>query len=65
MMVPKSDPQGMLPATSSGRTNFVAAANPAGVGRSAFTGQPPANQRNSAWARLIAASRSVSQQMGS
>ena len=42
----RSGPQGMVSATSSGRTNWLAPAKPAGVGRSALTAQPPANQRN-------------------
>jgi hypothetical protein len=36
----------MAAATSSGRTNCVAAANPAVLGSSALTFHPPANQRN-------------------
>ncbi len=43
------------------RTDYrLAAANPAGVGRSALTAQPPPNQRNWSWARSTAASRSGS-----
>lgn len=61
----RSGPQGMLSATSSGRTNWLAAAKPAVVGRSAFTGHPPANHRNCSWARSTARSRSGSQHMGS
>ena len=37
---------GSSSATSSGRTNWVAPANPFGPGSSALTFQPPANQRN-------------------
>ena len=54
----------MLSATSSGRTNWVAPANPAVVGRSALTDQPPANQRNCSCARRTAVSSSGSQQIG-
>ncbi len=60
----RSGPQGMLSATSSRRTNWVAPAKPAVVGRSALTDQPPANQRNWSCARSTAASSSGSQQIG-
>ena len=39
-----------------GARTGVAPANPAGVGRSALTAQPPPNQRNCSWARSTAAS---------
>ena len=57
-------PQGIDSATSSLRTNCVAPSKPAVVGRSAFTAQPPANQRNCSCARSTAAVRSGSQQIG-
>jgi len=54
----------MAPATSSGRTNWVAPAKPAVVGRSALTAQPPANQRNWSCARSVAVATSGSQLIG-
>ena len=48
-------PAGIASATSSGVTNWLADANPAVVGRSAFTFQPPPNQRNCSCARCTAA----------
>ena len=56
--------RGSLAATSSGRTNWLAPEKPIGVGRSALTFQPPANQRNCSWARFTAASSEGSQQIG-
>ncbi len=53
-----------LPATSSGRTNWLAPEKPIGVGRSALTFHPPPNQRNCSWARCTAASSEGSQQIG-
>ena len=47
-----------------GPHELVAPANPAGVGRSALTFQPPPNHRNWSCARSTAASRSGSQQIG-
>ncbi len=64
-MLSTSGPHGMEPATSSGRTNWVAPANPEVPGSSAFTFQPPPNQRNWLCARSTALLRSVSQQIGS
>ena len=59
-----SGPQGIASATSSGRTNCVAAANPAVPGSSALTFHPPANQRNWSCAVATAASRSGPQESG-
>src|SRR5579875_4188010 len=55
-----SGPHGIEPATSSFVTNWLAPANPAGPGSSAFTFQPKPNHRNWSCARSIAASRSWS-----
>src|SRR5690606_31506783 len=55
----------MVEATSSGRTNRVAASKESGCGSSELTFQPPANQRNSAWARRTAASRAGAWHTGS
>ena len=63
-MASRSGPHGICSATSSGRTNWLAPSNPAGVGRSALTAQPPANQRNWSCALAIALSLSGSQQIG-
>jgi hypothetical protein len=41
-------------------TSWVALSKESGLGRLAFTFQPSPNQRNSSWARRIAASRSMS-----
>src|SRR5436305_4729418 len=49
-----SGPQGMLSATSSGRTNCEAPSKADGPGSSAFTFQPPPNQRNWSWALFTA-----------
>ena len=59
----EAGPHGMDSATSSGRTYWLAA-NPGGVGRSAFTLHPPANQRNCSCARVTAVFSSGSQQIG-
>lgn len=59
----RSGPQGIDEATSSGRTNWLAAANPAGVGRSALTDHPPPNHRNCSWASSVPSSSVGAQQI--
>ena len=59
-----SSPHGIESATSSGVTNWEAASKADGPGSSLLTFQPPPNQRNCAWARSIAASRSGSNEIG-
>ena len=59
-----SSPHGMLPATSSSRTNWLAASNAGGPGSSALTFQPRPNQRNRVCARVTAASLSVPKLIG-
>ena len=52
--LPRSGPQGIWAATSSGRTILDTASNDAGTGSSALTLQPPVNQRNYSIARFRA-----------
>jgi len=59
-----SGPHANASAMSSGRTNWLAAANAAGPGSSALTFQPPANQRNWSWARATASLGSEPHEIG-